>query len=152
MRVKGRTSRTSLWRTGGFTLEEVVIAVVIALGSIVGILSGYQLASYRAQWAVFSEAAQWLAAQRIEQARGAHWQPLAFPPVDELVPSNFPPTVSALSVPVTSAGPTTARLVTTISSVSTSPPLKLIEVDCIWSCGQRGPFTNRAFLLRSPDL
>lgn len=133
-------------------MEEVVIAVVIALGSIVGILTGYQLASYRAQWAVYSEAAQWLAMQRIEQVRGARWQPLAFPPVDELVASNFPVAVSPLSVPVTSAGAATARLVTTISNLSSSPPLKFIQVDCIWSCGQRGPFTNRAFLLRSPDL
>jgi Tfp pilus assembly protein PilV len=133
-------------------LEEVVIAVVIALTSIIGILAGYRLATYRAQWAVFSEAAQWLAMQRIEQVRSARWEPLAFPPVDELVPTNFPETVSTLSVPVTAAGPTTARLVTTISNVSSSPPLKFIQVDCIWSCGQRGPFTNRAFLLRSPDL
>ena len=152
MRIRGQTGRESLWSAGGFTLEEVVIAVVIALGSIVGILSGYRLVTYRAQWAVLSEAAQWLAVQRIEQVRGARWEPLAFPPVDELVPANFPDTVSALSVPVTSSSAATAKLVTTISNISSSPPLKFIQVYCIWSSGQYGPFTNRAFILRSPDL
>lgn len=129
-----------------------MIAVVIALGSIIAILSGYRLATYRAQWAALSEAAQWLAVQRIEQVRGARWEPLAFPPVDELAPTNFPEIVSALSVPVTSSNTATAKLVTTISNIPGTPPLKFIQVQCIWSYGQYGPFTNRAFILRSPDL
>jgi Tfp pilus assembly protein PilV len=141
-----------LRRFAGFTLEEVVISMGIALGSVLAVLSGYKVAMYRTEWSLNATAAQALVTQRLEQTRAARWEPNAPVPVDELQAANFPEIVRSLGVPVVGTNLTTARLVTTISTVASDPPMKWIQVDCIWSIGERGPFTNTVTTLRSADL
>ncbi len=89
--------------------------------------------------------------QRVEQTRAAKWDMIAYPPIDQLVSNNFPAVTSTLDVPVADTNVVYATSVTTIATVSTNPPLKMIRVDCIWSLMKRGPFTNTVVTYRSPD-
>ena len=89
--------------------------------------------------------------RRLEQARAAKWDPLGYPPVDEVVQGNFPVVVTNLNVPLNSTNVVLATNVTTISSVSADPPLKMVRVDCSWSLLSRGPFTNTVITYRAPD-
>ncbi len=135
----------------GFALEDVVMSIGIAAISMGGIVSGYVFAAQQAEWSVFSTAGQSLAIQRLEQTRAAKWDASSYPPVDELVSSNFPVAVADLNVPNTGTNTFKATNTTTITSISTNPPLKLIRVDCTWRCLGRGPFTNTVVSYRGPD-
>jgi hypothetical protein len=59
----------------GFTLAEVVIAIMIVMTTFSGIILAYTQTGRRAQWAGYSLAAQALAIQQVEQARSAQWDP-----------------------------------------------------------------------------
>jgi prepilin-type N-terminal cleavage/methylation domain-containing protein len=135
----------------GFTLLEVVLAV--ALGAIIlsGMILGYAQAAFRAEWSAHSLAAQSLAMMRLEQVRSAKWDTLAYPPVDQVVEANFPARVEVLDLPVSGDGIVYATNFTSITSVSTTPPLKLIRVDCVWSFLDRGVYTNTISTYRAPD-
>lgn len=134
-----------------FTLAEVVITTGLAAVVIGGSVYGYVTAAQRAEWAAYSLAAQSLAMQRVEQCRAAKWDPLGFPPVDELVATNFPLQVNTLDIPVSKTNVVYATNFTTISMVSTNPMLKMIQVDCTWMFMARGPFTNTIVTYRAPD-
>lgn len=163
-----------------FTLVEVVIATAIATLSILAIINGYVFAAQRAEWSAYNLAAQSLANQRIEQARAAKWDTRATPLVDELVSSNFPVVVNILDIPITAAtnaanlaaqfpvdlasaawlaasarsnGVTFvyATNYTSIWNVSSNPPLKAVQVDCVWAFANRGLFTNTVTTYRAPD-
>jgi Tfp pilus assembly protein PilV len=138
-------------RRSGFTLAEVVISMGIAALGIGGIIWGYIMTSHRAEWATCSAAAQQMAVRRLEQTRAAKWDPFAYPPVDELKTSNFPPVVAALDVPLAGTNRIFATNVVSIFSVYTDPSLKVIRVDCSWSLMSRGPFTNTLLTYRTSD-
>ena len=162
------------------TLMEVVITIVVAGISIVGVVNGYVFTAKRAEWNAYSLAAQSLAMQQLEQARAAKWDQLSTPPVDELVSSNFVDQVNILDIPVTGnalAGTLAAQFPlartncsTTITqattngitfvfatnyisiwNVTTNPPLKGIRVDCVWSFMGRSTHTNTMVTYRGPD-
>jgi Tfp pilus assembly protein PilV len=152
MQTQRSTSRRATCRLAGFTLEEVVISMGIALGSILAVMSGYKVSMYRTEWSLNATAAQALATQRLEQTRVARWEPNASSPVDELTAGNFPTVMRTLDVPVVGTNVPQAQLVTTITTVSSDPPMKWVQVDCVWSIGPRGPFTNTVTALRSADL
>jgi hypothetical protein len=61
------------------TLAEVLIATVFMALFVGCILSGYVQANRMAEWSSMSLAAQSLAAQGMEQARCAQWNPTAYP-------------------------------------------------------------------------
>src|SRR5712664_3746549 len=84
----------------GASLVEVVISIAIAMVAILGSVNGYILSANRAEWSGYSLAAQSLAIQRLEQVRAAKWDTVAFPNVDQLVATNFPPQTSILDVPI----------------------------------------------------
>jgi len=71
-----------------------------------------------------------------QPAVGTHprrkWDTLGFPVVDVLVSSNFPPVTNILDVPISGTNIVYATNITTITTVSLSPPLKMIRVDCSW--------------------
>ena len=138
-------------RSSGVTLIEVVISMTIAAITISSIVTGYTFCARQMEQAACSTAAELMARQRIEQVRGAKWDPLAEPPVNELVASNFPVVVSTLDLPVAINRPLYSTNSTTISTVSSSPPLTMIRVDCVWSLLDRGPFTNSITAYRAPD-
>jgi type II secretory pathway pseudopilin PulG len=133
------------------TLVEVVISMAIAAITISSIVAGYVFSARQLEQAACASAAEFMARQRVEQARSAKWDPLAEPPVNELVSSNFPVLVSTLDVPVAANNPINATNITTITTVSTNPSLKMIRVDCVWWLLSRGPFTNTLTAYRAPD-
>lgn len=134
-----------------FTLVEVVISTAITALVLGAIVYGYVTTSRRSEWSAYSLAGHALVMQRVEQTRAAKWDPLAYPPVDELMTTNFPPTVSLLDVPVTGTNQVYGTNVTSISQISSNPPLKMIEVVCFWPFQSRGPFSNRVITYRAPD-
>lgn len=146
MKIRKRRSHSR-----AFTLAEVVIATGLSALAVGGTLYGYVMAVRRAEWSAHRLAAHSLAAGRVEQARAAKWDPLGYPPVDELVSSNFPVTVSVLDIPITRTNIAYATNVTTISLISTNPPLKMIRVDTSWIFPRGRAFTNTIVTYRAPD-
>ena len=136
-----------------FTLTEVVIATMIAAVTAGSVIYGYVLSAKQAEWASYSLAAHALAMQRIEQARSCKWDLQASPPVDELIASNFPIQTNILDVPIVNSNQVIiATNFTTISTISASPPLRMIQVDCTWKFMSDGPvFTNSIVTYRGPD-
>jgi hypothetical protein len=104
-----------------------------------------------AEWSSYSLAAQSLAIEGLEMARAAQWNPLGNPPVDELVSANFPVRVAIMDIPVSGDNIVYATNWTTIATISTTPALKLIRVDTVWSFPRRGLFTNTIATYRAPD-
>ena len=86
-----------------------------------------------------------------EQARAAKWDLDGSPSVDQLVTGSFPLRLEILDIPRSGTNIVYATNITTISTLSPTPPLKLIRVDCIWRFISRGPFTNTAMTYRTVD-
>jgi prepilin-type N-terminal cleavage/methylation domain-containing protein len=132
-----------------FTLPEVVIAMGIGAVALAAIINGYIMAAQRAEWSAYNLAAQSMALQRLEQARAAKWDPLGWPPVDCL--TNPAPAIDILDIPVSGTNITYATNITTITTLSSNPPLKMVRVDCLWMFQKRGVFTNTVVTYRAPD-
>jgi hypothetical protein len=137
----------------GFTLAEVAVSIAVATLSFAGVIYGYVLTADRAEWSAYSLAAQSLAMQGVEQARGAKWDPKAWPSVDELGVTNYTQ-VDILDVPV-SGQPVRATNYISVTAVAQEPPLRQLRADCVWTlCAgrrSRGPFTNTVVTLRTAD-
>ena len=142
---------TLVRRVAAFSLPELLIGSAIGLLTVGGCLSGYVLTSRRAEWSAYSLAANSLALQRLEQARACRWDPLAALPVDELVSTNFPPQIDVMDVIVAGTNAVLATNYTTISTISSDPPVRMIRVDCCWMFVKKGPYTNTVATYRAPD-
>ncbi len=136
-------------RSAAFTLPELVISAAIAAISIGGVIYGYVMSAQTAEWSAHNLAANSLAMQRLEQARAAKWDRQSTPPVDEL--TNFPIVVEVLDIPISGTNFVYATNVTTITMVSTNPPLKMIRVDCSVRYNSGHVFTNTMITYRAPD-
>jgi prepilin-type N-terminal cleavage/methylation domain-containing protein len=136
---------------GGFTLAEVIIAIALSAMVLASLVSGYLTTARRAEWTAMSEAAQLKVVSRMEQVRAARWDPLAVPPVDMLVASNFPVLIEELFTPLGGTNVTLATNVVSIQTISANPPLKLIRVECHWRFLNNRLYTNRLMLYRQPD-
>ena len=137
----------------GFTLVEVLVAMAIIGLVFTSVLAAYLSAIDRSEWSGYSLAAQSIAAQGIEQARSAKWDPQAWPVVDDLGPTNF---VQVEPLDITSSRQTVfATNYISITTVSANPLMRQIQADCVWTLASRarnrGPFTNTAVSLRAPD-
>ena len=140
----------------GFTLVEVVVALVIMALLFAGIVVGFTQTSWRAEWSSYNLAAQNLALQGLEQARAATWDPLAATPVDQCTQARFPTTVSnILDVPISGTNITYATNIWSIRTITNgSYPVKMIRVDCIWAFQRtsgRKVFTNTVATFRAPN-
>ena len=144
-------SARSRRRIAGSSLAEVVVSMAISALSIGGISTGYIMSAQRAEWSGCSQAANSLALQRIEQVRAAKWDTLAYPAVDEVMSNNFPVVVQPLDLPMVGTNAVYATNVTTITTVSVNPPVKMIRSECTWRFMDRGVFTNTITVYRSPD-
>jgi len=137
------------------TLVEVLMTVAISAMTVGGVVYGFIQSAQRTEWSACSLAAQNLAMQGLEQARACKWDPMGFPPVDELVATNFPARTNVLDIPSSGDRWVWATNFTSISVVSTNPSVKFIRVDCVWSfaCGnsELRIHTNSVATLRAPD-
>lgn len=138
-------------RRAAFTLAEVLIAMSISVLIMGSIVYGYLGTATRAEWNAYSLAAQSLALQRIEQARSCKWDPEASPPIDQLVASNFPPEINILDIPVSGTNIVYATNFTTITEISSDPPIKCVVVRCVWNFKGRRDYTNTVVTYRAPD-
>lgn len=141
----------SLGGTSGITLVEVVLSIAISGITFGAIVFGYVMSARRAEWSGYSLAANSLAMQRLEQTRAAKWDVLTTPIIDELTATNFPDQVAIMDVPISGGNITYATNYTTITSISTDPPLKMVRVDCVWPFKGEGLFTNTLMTYRAPD-
>jgi Tfp pilus assembly protein PilV len=133
-------------------LVEVVISLMVVGIMLAGLVGIYTQSAVRADLSAYSLAGQMMALRGLEQTRAAKWDPPASPPVDELVATNFPTVVDVLDLGAGGGNVTYATNVTTIQTISTTPPLKAIQVSCTWFFPWRGRvFTNSVFTYRAPD-
>jgi type II secretory pathway pseudopilin PulG len=140
--------KVRLARSGGFTLEEVVVAMALTALCFGATIQGYMMASERAEWSAASVAAQSAAFQKLEQTRSAKWDTMGNPPADELVATNFPIVSQTLDMPLTRTNAINARVITTIATISSDPPLRSVQVDCIWT-NRNKAYTNTLIGYRS---
>ena len=134
----------------GMTLVEVVVALAITGLAVGGIVTGYAFCTASAEKASLALAANARAMERIEEARSAKWDLSSWPTIDQLVATNFAQKVVTLDLAGSGVGATSATIQTEISKISTTPPLKRIRVNCIWSF-KGVPVTNTIETLRAPD-
>lgn len=139
----------------GFSLIEVLVALAVLALVIQGIILCYLRFTQQAEWSAHSLAAQSLASQGAEQARSAKWDTQAWPQgvgpgqSDELGLTNYAqPNTLAVGA---DGQPTVVTNFIGITSVSTTPPLRQIRSDCVWSFMDRGLFTNTVVMFRAPD-
>jgi len=133
------------------TLTETLVSVSLTVLTIAGTINGYILSTNRAEWSAQSLAAHSMVLQRLEQVRAAKWDTAAYPPVDQVITDRFPAVTNVLDIPVSGSNVVAAAVLTTITSVSATPPLKLVRVDCIWPYMSRGFYTNTVMCYRAPD-
>lgn len=138
----------------GFTLVEVVIAVLISTMIFATVVYAYIGANDRSEWSAYSFAAQSLALQATEQARTAQWVPQNWPPIDDLGVTNYTQ-VGVLDVTM-SGTPVLATNYVSITTITNSPEIRQLRADCVWVLvtryhGALGPFTNTAVTFRAAD-
>jgi hypothetical protein len=135
----------------GLTLVEVVIALGISALAVAGIVGGYLFSIASAQKSALSLAAGAKAIERVEETRSAIWSISSFPPVDQLVATNFPDEVVILDQNAAGNGITYGTNFTQISQISVDPPLRRIHVDCVWNFKGIQLLTNSMETCRAPD-
>lgn len=135
----------------GASLVEVLMSISISSISIGGIFQGYLMASKRVEWQACSQAANSQVLQRVEQVRSARWEPQAYPAIDEVSEGNFPSKVVALDIPCRAGAEVYGTNTLTITTLSSTPPLRMITAQCVWNSGDRGCFTNSMVIYRGPD-
>jgi len=116
-----------------------MISVLILAMYIGSMITGYIVVSHRAEWSIQSSTAHNFSRNRLEQFRGGRWSTLSLPPMDELIPSNFPPIDMGLNM--------TNYL--TIITISINPPVKMVKSDTVWSSSGK-LFTNSLTTYVSP--
>jgi len=135
----------------GMTLIEVVIALAITGLIVAGLVTGYIFTSASTIKDSLYTAANARASERLEETRSAVWAPYRSVPVDDLVATNFPVETNVVLDLSASGGQTTyATVQTSISQISTNPPIRDIHVDCIWQF-QGVMITNSIETCRAPD-
>jgi hypothetical protein len=135
----------------GITLVEAVMAMAIGGLMMAGVTNGFIQCMRQAEWSSYSLAANSLAVQRLEQTRAAKWDRMASPTIDNLVSANFPADIEILDIPISHTNIVYATNYTTITTVLSNPPLRMVRVDCVWRFMNRGLFTNSIATYRAPD-
>jgi type II secretory pathway pseudopilin PulG len=116
-----------------FTLVEATVALAIASVAIVALVTGFVFALHSSEASGYSLAANQMALQGYERTRAATWDAMSLTNVDELVASNFPPYAELLDAAVPGTNKVYGTNYTTITTVSTNPLLKVVQVDCVYS-------------------
>lgn len=147
----GKVRQARLSRIAGLTLVEVVVALGISVLAVAGIVVGYLFSIGSAQRSGLNLAASAQAMERMEQVRSAKWDISSWPVIDQLVASNFPNEVVTLNLAGPGGAAVYATNYTTISQISTAPPLRSIHVDCVWNFKGVQLLTNSFETCRAPD-
>lgn len=153
----------------GFTLAEVIIAVVLVGVSFGSILTAYIYTADQCEWSGYTIAAQALALQELDRCRAAVWDPSSgrneFTNLNltAWTPSNGGGTgyrTNSLDTPVSGANTTIATNFVTIKMInlngSTTPPvvMQMVRVDTVWRYTIRGTYrydTNTVVDYYAPD-
>ncbi len=135
-------NRTTLNQSRASTLVEAVIAMSVAGISIAALVGGFLSAESSSDAVSKALAANGLAVQGYEQVRGAKWDELSYPHVDDVMSSNFPPRAMVLDMPSSSTALIWATNYTTITTISSNPWVKLVRIDCVYPVANRGLRTN----------
>src|SRR5579862_2350636 len=134
----------------GFTLAEVMIAVLIIVMVVSTIVLAYTQAAYRAEWTGYSLAAESLGVKQIEQARSAVWDPASATNYNQvymmnLTSSNYSSGVltgytwTNLDLPSTGTNYERATNYVSIRSIGASGVTNImIRVDTVWRFRWRG--------------
>src|SRR5688572_20739734 len=128
-----RIAASHLQHLRGITLSEVVISIAVSTLRVAAVVSSSLLSARSADWIAQSTAADAAAGARMEQTRAAKWDSGAAPVIDELAAGNFPLEVVPLQVPIVGGARLYGTNRVTITAVSDVPPLKMVQVECVWS-------------------
>ena len=134
----------------GVTVLEIVVAMLIVTFCVTAIVNSYVVCARQADRVAYSLAAQSLALGRMDQVRAAKWDLLNTPAIDEVVSTNFNPKFETLDLPLQNKT-VYATNYTYISYVMTNPPLKKIQVDCVYVWMNGKYMTNTIITYRGPD-
>ncbi len=137
-------------KRSGISLVEILVAMAITGIGVFAAVTGFVNASKQAESSAYVLAAQCQALERLEQIRAAKWDPNADPPVDQMVATNFPVVIKVLDIPRKDLK-VFATNITTITTISASPPLRMMRVDCIWPWLNKKVYTNSVMTYRGPD-
>ncbi len=113
---------------------------------------GYMISARRAEWSGYSLAAHTAALQVLERTRAAKWDPTRDPVVDMITSANFPMETVLMDIPVTGTNAVYCTNHVSISTISTSPHIKMIRVDCLWPFMNGRVYTNTVVTYRSPGV
>ncbi len=133
------------------TLVEVMVALFITGLTVAGVITGYQFCLASTAKDSLYAAANARALERMEQVRSAKWDTAYYALVDQVTASNFPDEIVPLDLYAQSSNTNLATIKTQITPISTSPPLRRIHVDCIWSLNGVQMITNSIETCRAPD-
>lgn len=133
------------------TLMEVLVAFLISALAISAMIKGYVFAAASTTRFSLSQAATQVAAARLEQVRSAPWVTSTSPAVDQLQATNFGNQVVTLDVTSDGSVSTLATNFVTIINISTNPPIRMIQVDCVWSYWGGVLLTNTLATCRAPN-
>jgi prepilin-type N-terminal cleavage/methylation domain-containing protein len=146
-----KTVRNRSQARAGMTLVEVMMALVITGLTVGGIVDGYIYCMTATTKDALYMAANARALERMEDARAAVWNTQSYPVVDQLNTTNFPDLVVNLNKSGPDPAVITATVKTTITQISTNPPLREIHVDCIWNFQGTEVVTNSIETCRAPN-
>lgn len=135
----------------GLTLVEVIVALGITMLTVGAVVEGYIFCTTASAKDSLNMAATGRVMQRIEEVRSARWDTSSFPPVDQLVATNFPDKNISLELNGEGVETVPATVKTFITDISTTPPLRRVRVDCIWLFKGSEPVTNSIETCRAPD-
>ena len=127
-----------------------MVAFMVYGLALAGLVSGYIVANTSAEHFALSLAANAQASQWMEQMRSAQWDTASYPVVDQLTSSNFSSLVVSLEVNGSSSNVIFATNFAQITTISTTPPLRRIHVDCVWLF-QNHVYTNSIETCRAPN-
>jgi hypothetical protein len=132
----------------GLSLCETVISLALTSVSVAAIIDGYVFCTKQAETSALHFAAQAQALERLEELRAARWDPNAFPVLDDI--TNCAPIPRLLDLPGRNAE-RWATNYTTVTQVSTTPPIKAIKIETVWGWTNGKLYTNVITTYRGPD-